>query len=677
MKTMPQSVDQIYYTQLKSKIRILDRAYYVLDAPEVPDIDYDRLMNRLKDIEREHPDWVTPDSPTQRLSANRSKGFQTMTHRLPMLSIRTETHDQDLPVERYLDRTILKDPITHHSKQTQYVAEWKFDGLALNLYYEQGVLVQAGTRGDGVLGEDVTANAVSIPTIPLRLLSEAPACLEVRGEVVMLKSDFNALNRRQLEKGLKPFMNPRNAAAGSLRQLDPAVTAERRLVFIAYGIGDTQWLNKPTTQVQLLERLQTLGFRTSVVYSQLSSHDTNSFYQAYQSMLKERNGLDFDVDGVVFKVNDLNQQRTLGVVGKEPTFAMAYKFPPEERSSGVEAIEIQVGRTGVLTPVARITPVLVGGVEVSRVTLHNQSEIYRKDIRVGDGVIIRRAGDVIPEIVKVIENDHHDALPVFEMPKKCPCCGSPVEVEEGKVAHRCTGGYQCPAQVSGWLIHYASRTVVDIEGLGITSLTALADAGICSPADLYLLTEQDLIEKGGIAPANAKKVWENIQKRKHQSLTTFIQGLCIPRVGHTLSPKLAEHLSHVKRPSDLPDAYLNNPPSFGEITDRDIRAYFLKPETRILMLQFENAGITLESSSKPLMMKDFCITGSFENMPRSVLTKKLAEQGIRLTSSVGKNTSGLLVGSSPTQHKVEKAKALNIPLYDASSLSNLLNSEGL
>jgi DNA ligase (NAD+) len=650
------------YEQLKSKIRIFDRAYYVDNSPEIPDYEYDLLMEALKKMEAEHPEWVSPDSPTQRLAENRGEGFWEMVHGAPMLSIRTETHDQEAVIERFLTRTKPEDP----SKESSlYVAEWKLDGLALNLRYESGLLVQAGTRGNGFVGEDVTAQAATITNVPLKLLCEAPPFLEVRGEVMIRKSDFAVLNEEQIKAGKKPFVNPRNAAAGSLRQLNPRITAQRKLFFVAYGIGSADWPNPPTSQTTLLKRLSDLGFQTSEIASTLMATSPLSFYLAYSDMLKNRDTLDHEVDGVVFKVNNLRRQRDLGVVGKEPNFAIAYKFPPEERCTKLLGIDIQVGRTGVLTPVARLEPVFVGGATISNVTLHNLDEIRRKDIRVGDSVIVRRAGDVIPEIVQVVNVEGVERNKPFEMPEHCPRCDAVVVRHEGEAAHVCSGGYRCPAQVSGWLIYYASQKVVDIDGLGAVSLTKLADAGVTTPVDLFRLTPEELVERGGIAPALANEVWRNIQERKQQSLATFIQGLGIPGIGATLSNDLAMWFKGVKTPTDLLIAYKENPPRLGEKTDQVLKAYFNDLTTEFLLKNFEEVGIELQQkASVPETEVSVCVTGSFADMPRKILEQTFKLNGIALDKDVTKKTQRLIAGAIATQWKVEKARKLGIDVIE-------------
>lgn len=652
------------YKQLISKIRLYDYAYYVRDNPEIPDEAYDRLIVELREIEAQHPDWVASDSPSQRLSVNRAPGFEKITHRAPMLSILTETHEAATPIENFIARCQAK-----KLKEDQYVAEYKYDGLALNLTYVDGILVSAGTRGDGWIGENVTANARTIKSIPLKLLQEAPPYLEIRGEVVMRKSDFNVLNERLLAIGEPVFKTPRNAAAGSLRQLNPKVTAERVLDFIAYGVGYSAWPRIPKTQFSLLERLGKLGFKTYSVVATLDGDRPNVFYTVHQQVMQERDGLDFDIDGVVYKVNSLADQRRLGVTGREPVWAVAYKFPPEEVETKLLAIDIQVGRTGAMTPVARLEPVLVGGVIVSNVTLHNQDEITRKDIRVGDTVIVRRAGDVIPEIVKVKMEDRTDQKPysLLEAHPVCPICQSEVKKEADKARYYCTGGYLCSAQRLAWVSHFVSRRVANLQGWGDRLLEKLVEADVIkSIADLYKLQVEDLIQYGELGFKSAEKLIQVRDERKRLPLRSWLQGLGIPGVGEETAADLAKALKSAKTLSDLPNVYSQSSLKLGEITDAQIAAYFQQPGTTALLQALDGLGVQIESAQDaeeiPQSMRDIQITltGSFANFDREELKEALKARGAKIGNSVTSKTQLVVAGDAASAKKLDAAKAKRI-----------------
>ncbi|MGL5003628.1 MAG: NAD-dependent DNA ligase LigA, partial [Casimicrobium sp.] len=492
------------YWAIKEKILEADKYYYELDRPILLDVEYDGLYRELVALEAAHPELITPDSPTQNVSGRASETFSPVKHGVPMLSIRTET-DSSSEGARNFDKRIRKDlKLTESDSPVRYRAELKFDGLALSLRYERGILVQAATRGDGEIGEDVTANVRTIGEIPQRLKgANIPQSIEIRGEVYMRRSSFEAFNENARNAGTQPLVNPRNGAAGSLRQLDPKVTASRPLSFFAYAIGAHDGWSEPNTQTQLLNELDAFGFKTDDHAKTVEGADALVAYHA--SILKLRDELDFDIDGVVYKVDDRELQRKLGWVTREPRWAVAHKYPPEEMMTVVESIEVQVGRTGAITPVARLKPVMVGGVTVSNATLHNFDEVTRKDVRAGDKVVVRRAGDVIPEVVRVVLEDGVSRSEPFAMPTACPICASHIVREEGEAVARCTGGLACRAQLQGALLHFVHRKAMNIEGLGDKLADALiANGSVSRISDLYALDAAKLasMERMGEKSAN-------------------------------------------------------------------------------------------------------------------------------------------------------------------------------
>src|SRR5487761_2240566 len=517
---------------LRDAIRIHDRNYYVLDQPTISDAEYDALFRELQSLEREHPALVTPDSPTQRVGGAPRAEFAQVRHAVPMLSIRTETNttaaggDLELPPD---------------APPVEYMAELKFDGLAISLRYELGTLTVAATRGDGEVGEDVTRNIQTIRAIPLRLAGRAvPDLLEVRGEVYMSKRDFEALNARQEAAGLKAFINPRNTAAGAVRQLDPAITVQRPLRFFAYGIGESSGWKMPATHSGLLDALEAFG--VPVNRDRRVVHGAAELVAFYDAIAARRDKLPFEIDGVVYKVNSLALQRELGFVTREPRWAVAHKFPAQEMPTVVQAIDVQVGRTGAVTPIARLAPVFVGGANVTNATLHNEDEIRRKDVRIGDWVIVRRAGDVIPEVVRVLVERRPADAREFVMPTLCPECGSAIVRLPDEVIARCSGGLVCPAQRKQALRHFASRHALDIEGLGEKLIEQLVDARLVGTvADLYALHASDLAQLERMADKSAANVIEAIERSRNTTLARFIYALGIRHVGEATARDLAQH----------------------------------------------------------------------------------------------------------------------------------------
>lgn len=660
-----QAKDAMRY--LINTIALFDYQYYVLDRPSVTDAEYDERFAALKALEEVYPDLVIPGSPTQRLSNNRSTKFRSFKHFTPMLSIKTQTDTSEESVLKFHHQTIEKLKLPPW-EEIEYTAEYKFDGLAVNLVYEHGVLKHAATRGDGRTGEDVLNNIKTIKTIPLTLLCEAPALLEVRGEVVMLRSDFYALNQALKERGDEPMANPRNAAAGSVRQLDPSITAQRKLCFFAYGIGEAHHWAVPETQHQLLKRLGKLGFMVHPQhYLAKGSSVVQGLYHFYQGAMNTREELDFDIDGIVYKVNRLDFQAQLGVTGREPNWAMAHKFPPEEAESVIIGIDVQVGRTGAITPVARLCPTPVGGVIVSNATLHNQSEILRKDIRIGDTVIIRRAGDVIPEVARVLTDRRTHNEPVYRLLDHhpvCPECGSPIVKEEDEAVYRCSGGLSCAAQLKGTIEQYVSRLATDMEGVGSVMIDRLVDEGVLGNiADLYLLTPETLVKYLGRSDAFATKIVNEIQSKKLIPFDRFLYGLGIRHVGLEAAKGLARAyaslealLQDIESGADIV--------SLGPVAAQSIRQYFKDPATIQMLRTFEVQNVKClypTYGQGPLVDKSFVITGSFEETDRLTLTRRLEALGAFVGKRVTKETDALIAGEKGGS-KLRQAAELNIPI---------------
>ena len=540
--------------ELRALLQRAAHQYYTLDAPELPDAEYDRLFQQLQAIEAAHPELRTPDSPTQRVGGAILDSLASVRHAVPMLSIRTETDTTAAGAEAFDARVRRELKLAPDAPPVVYVAEPKFDGLAMSLRYEDGVLVQAATRGDGETGEDVTHNVRTIGQIPLRLHGAAPPMLEVRGEVYMRRDDFERLNetmRQRMavgDKAARTFVNPRNTAAGAVRQLDPALAAERPLSFFAYGLGEVTPVQdggpRLDTHWAVLQALKAWGFPVSALARQARGASELIAYHA--DIAARRDGLPFDIDGVVYKVDALALQRELGFVTREPRWAVAHKYPAQEQLTTVEAIDVQVGRTGKLTPVAKLAPVFVGGVTVTNATLHNELEARRKDVRVGDTVVVRRAGDVIPEVVSVLTDKRVAGSAEFTMPAQCPVCGSAVVREEGEADHRCTGGLFCPAQRKQALLHFASRRAMDIEGLGDKLVEQLVDGGVVKALpDLYRMGFVSLAALDRMAEKSAQNLLDALQKSKHTTLARFLFALGIRHVGETTAKDLARHFGQL------------------------------------------------------------------------------------------------------------------------------------
>ena len=709
---MPSALDGIEKSaaeveELTRQLNHHAHCYYVLDAPEVPDAEYDRLFQRLQALEAAHPELIRPDSPTRRVGAPALEAFEAVRHAVPMLSIRTETDTEasgaaafDARIRRELGLSELDPPVP-------YVAEPKFDGLAMSLRYEHGVLVQAATRGDGEVGEDVTHNIRTIGQIPLRLRTpegasaaqSVPPVLEVRGEVYMRRDDFEALNDRQRArmaagtKGEKTFVNPRNAAAGAVRQLDPAIAAERPLSFYAYGVGEVSgpqaggpvW----ATQWELLQALRDWGFPVSdLACVAMGAPELVAFHQR---LAAARDTLPFDIDGAVYKVNRLDQQRSLGFVTREPRWAVAHKYPAQEQLTTVLAIEVQVGRTGKLTPVAKLAPVFVGGVTVTNATLHNEDEARRKDVRVGDTVVVRRAGDVIPEVVGVVPrvgDTAPDGTPwpprgePYTAPSHCPVCGSVALREEGEVDTRCTGGLFCGAQRKQAILHFAQRRAVEIDGLGDKLVEQLVDAHtVRTLPDLYRLGLVALAGLDRMADKSARNLLAAIEQSKHTTLARFLFGLGIRHVGEATAKDLAKHFGRL-------DAIMGATPEeaasveqllavrdVGPVVAQSIHTFFQQPHNREVVEQLRACGITWpegegtadQSTPQLLAGMTVVLTGTLPTLSRDAAKDLLEAAGAKVSGSVSKKTSFVVAGSEAGS-KLDKARELGIEVLDEAQL---------
>ncbi len=656
--------------QLRADIEQHNYQYYALDRPLISDADYDRLFRELQDLEQEYPQLVTPDSPTQRVGAAPSTDFAPVTHRTPMLSLNNAFEDAAVVA---FDRRVRE---ALESEHVEYAAEPKLDGLAVSLAYEHGVLKTGATRGDGYTGEDVTANLRTLRAIPLRLRGpHPPAWLEVRGEVLMLKADFEQLNRTQSLQGEKEFANPRNASAGSLRQLDPRITATRRLAFFAYGTGGSDY-GELRRHSHLLDRLAELGFPVTAERAVVTGIAGLLGY--YHAIGARRERLPFDIDGVVYKVNDLTAQSTLGFVSRAPRFAIAHKFPAEEATTVVEGIDVQVGRTGALTPVARLKPVFVGGVTVTNATLHNEDEVQRKDIRIGDTVVVRRAGDVIPEVVRSVAVGRAPHARRFVLPAHCPECGSAVQRLADEAIARCTAGLYCPAQRKQALLHFASRRAMDIEGLGEKLVEQLVDKSIVrTPADLYKVKFEELAALERMAEKSAANLMAAIEKSKQTTLARFIFALGIRNVGESTARDLARCFGSGERLATADAATLQQVPDVGPVVAQSIASFFAEPHNREVIAQLLAAGVSFAATDprqietgSPVYGKTFVLTGTLPHLKRDDAQRSIRDQGGKVSGSVSKQTDYLVAGAEPG-NKYDKALELGITILDEASFLKL------
>ncbi|WP_341679002.1 NAD-dependent DNA ligase LigA [Niveibacterium sp. SC-1] len=662
---------------LRAEISRHNYAYYVLDAPTLPDVEFDKLFQELQGLEAEYPELRTPDSPTQRVGGVANAQFAPVRHKLPMLSIRTETDTEASGAENFDARIRRELGLREGDAPVAYLAELKFDGLAVSLRYEAGVLVSAATRGDGETGEDVTQNARTVRSIPLRLHgNKPPAVLEVRGEVYMRRADFDRMNDRQLAAGLKLYINPRNAAAGALRQLDAAVTAKRPLSFFAYGLGETEGWDAPQSQGDMLDTLETLGFPVDKHRERVEG--ATGLVAFHRRVGELRDALPFDIDGVVYKVDAIDLQKQLGFVSREPRWAVAHKYPAQEQLTTVQNIEVQVGRTGKLTPVAKLAPVFVGGVTVTNATLHNEYEVHRKDVQIGDTVIVRRAGDVIPEIVGVVAERRPESARQFVMPTECPVCGSAVVREEGEADHRCSGGLYCPAQRKQALLHFASRRAMDVEGLGDKLVEQLVDQAIVrTPADLYRLGVAAFAALDRMAEKSATNLVAAIEKSRETTLARFIFALGIRNVGETTAKDLARHFGAIDPLMSADEAALQTVPDVGPVVAASIAAFFAEPHNREVIEQLRAAGVHWpehEVVREPIGLfagKSLVLTGTLPSLSRDEATALIEAAGGKVSGSVSKKTSYVVAGSEAGS-KLDKAQQLGVTILDEAGLKALL-----
>lgn len=710
----PASPDHARMLALHGQLHLYAHQYYVLDAPQLPDAEYDRLFRELQAIEAAHPEWVTPDSPTQRVGGTPLDAFATVRHRVPMLSIRTETDTESSGAESFDARVRKELELKEGDAPVEYVAELKFDGLAMSLRYEKGVLVQAATRGDGENGEDVTQNIRTVGQIPLRITAPAagagaaslppiPEVLEVRGEVYMRRDDFEALNEKQREKGDKTFVNPRNAAAGAVRQLDPAIAAQRPLSFFAYGVGEIA--PQPAgglfaTHMALLQTLKLWGFPVAAQVD--TARGAPELVAYHQRIGAARDQLPFDIDGVVYKVNSLALQQRLGFVTREPRWAVAHKYPAQEQVTKVLGIDVQVGRTGKLTPVARLEPVFVGGTTVSNATLHNLFELRRKGVRIGDMAIIRRAGDVIPEVVGRMPNSaaagaaltgsavagadghvdapRHPYVPNFWMPRKCPVCGSAVVREKTEMNHRCSGGLFCAAQRKQSILHFAQRRAVEIEGLGDKLVEQLVDSNVIRTLpDLYRLGLVALAGLDRMAEKSAQNIIDALEKSKHTTLQRFLFGLGIRHVGEATAKELARHFGTLDAVMDASVDALLEVNDVGPIVAQAIRTFFDQPHNREVVEQLRACGVTwpegepAAAGPKPLAGKTLVLTGTLPTLGRDAAKDLIEAAGGKVSGSVSKKTHYVVAGTEAGS-KLEKAQELGVAVLDEAGLLALLQA---
>ncbi len=660
---------------LREQINHHNYRYYVLDDPQIPDAEYDRLLRELQSLEHQYPQLISEDSPTQRVGAEPVKAFGEVRHEIPMLSLDNAFTDEEV---RDFDRRVCQ---RLEVDSVDYVAEPKLDGLAISLVYKDGKLVSGATRGDGVTGENVTQNVRTINAIPLRLRGDDfPHTVEVRGEVYMTKAGFERLNQRQEKAGEKVFANPRNAAAGSLRQLDPRVTATRPLAFFGYGIGKVSGGDISDRHSTLLKRLKSWG--VPVPDHSLQLHGIEACLKHHAHMSEQRDKLAYEIDGLVYKVDRLDQQKELGFVARAPRWAVAHKFPAREEITVVRDIQVQVGRTGALTPVARLEPVRVGGVTVTNATLHNEDEVRRKDVRIGDTVVVRRAGDVIPEVVSVVKERRPPDAKEFHMPRSCPVCGSDAVREEGMAVTRCTGSLFCPAQRKQAIRHFASRRALDIEGMGEKLVDQLVENGLVhNPGDLYFLTSEQLEGLDRMAAKSARNLVDALEASKSTTLARFLYGLGNPEVGEATAQTLADYFGSLEGIMAADEQGLQEVPDIGPTVARHIATFFRQPHNRDVITRLRDIGVHWPSQARrrdtghrPLQGKTFVLTGSLDFASREELKTQLQALGAKVTGSVSKKTDYVVVGKDPGS-KLEKARELGIAELDEKGIRELLTGK--
>jgi DNA ligase (NAD+) len=660
-------------TWLRAELERANYRYYVLDQPDIPDAEYDRLFSELQSIEAEHPDLITPESPTQRVGGQVASGFAPVSHELPMLSLTNGLSDQDVVA---FDKRV-SDQLRH--APVEYSCELKFDGLAIALRYEDGRFVRAATRGDGSTGEDVTQNVRTVRSIPLRLKGDRiPKVLEVRGEVLMFRRDFDRLNQRQRDAGQREFANPRNAAAGSLRQLDSSITAQRPLSFFAYGIGALEGTEMPGTHDALLDWYIELGM--PVCAERDVVRGAEGLLTFYRRIGEKRTALLYDIDGVVYKVNRRDEQDVLGFVSRAPRFALAHKFPPEEALTELIEIGVNVGRTGAVTPVARLAPVFVGGVTVTNATLHNEDEVHRKDLRDGDTVIVRRAGDVIPEVVGPVLERRVDGAQPFVMPTVCPACGSAIERLPGEAVARCTGGLVCPAQRKRSLEHFAQRRALDIDGLGEKIIEQLVEQNLVrTPADLFNLGFSTLAALDRFADKSAQNLIDSLEKAKHTTLTRFIFALGIPDVGESTAKDLARHFGSLDPVMNASIEELMEVEGIGPVVAESIHQFFAEEHNRHVIEQLRAPGKVTWPEGPPaprkpqgmLAGKTIVLTGTLPSLSREEAKEMLEAAGAKVAGSVSKKTDYVVAGTEAGS-KLAKAEELGIEILDEDGMRKLL-----
>jgi DNA ligase (NAD+) len=658
---------------LRAEIERANYAYYVLDQPELADAEYDRMFLELQRIESEHPDLITPDSPTQRVGGQVASGFSPVVHAVPMLSLNNGFSDEDIVAfDRRSSEALGHAPL-------QYACELKFDGLAIALRYEDGRLVQAATRGDGATGEDVTQNVRTIRSIPLKLKgANVPRVVEVRGEVLMFKRDFERLNARQREAGQREFANPRNAAAGSLRQLDSRITAQRPLSFFSYGIGRLEGIEMPDTHSALLDWYGELGL--PVCAEQDVVEGAQGLLDFFRRIGEKRKSLPYDIDGVVYKVNRRDEQDRLGFVSRAPRFALAHKFPAEEAMTELVDIYVNVGRTGAITPVARLKPVFVGGVTVTNATLHNEDEVRRKDVRIGDTVVVRRAGDVIPELVSVVLEGRPENAREFVMPTNCPVCGSRIERLPDEAVARCTGGLFCPAQRKQALWHFAQRRALDIDGLGEKIIDQLVEQNLVrTAADLFNLGFSTLAELDRFADKSAQNLLDSLEKAKHTTLARFIYALGIRHVGESTAKDLARHFGALDPLMNASIEELLEVNDVGPVVAESIHQFFAEEHNRTVIEQLRAPGKVTWAEGPPapraprgaLAGKTVVLTGTLPSLSREEAKELIEAAGAKVAGSVSKKTDYVVAGAEAGS-KLAKAEELGIPILDEDGMRKLL-----
>ena len=666
---------------LRAEIERHNYAYYVLDAPTVPDAEYDRLFRELQALEAQYPELQTSDSPTLRVGGRPLPEFAPVRHAVPMLSIKTETDTGPEGARSFDARVRRVLGLEEGAPPVEYAAELKFDGLAVSLRYEDGVLVRAATRGDGETGEDVTQNARTIRRIPLRLRGAGPSVLEVRGEVFMSRTDFERYNARQRALGKPTLVNPRNGAAGSIRQLDPKIAAERPLSFYAYGVGETRGWQLPASHGRVLDALEAFGI--PVCEHRVVAHGAEELIGFHARILALRDTLPFDIDGVVYKVNALVLQERLGFVSREPRWAVAHKYPAQEEMTQVLGIEVQVGRTGAITPVARLAPVFVGGVTVTNATLHNEDEVRRKDVRIGDTVIVRRAGDVIPEVVAVVKEKRSGSEVSFVMPTTCPVCGSVIQRLPDEAVARCTGGLYCPAQRKQAVLHFASRRALDIEGLGEKLVDQLVERQMVETvADLYdplRINAEALSGLERMGGKSAQNVVEAVERSKDTTLARLIYALGIRNVGEATAKDLARHFGSIEALMVAGVEELQRVPDVGPVVAESIAGFFAESHNREVIARLQQAGVHGKAEARSaapravLQGLTFVLTGTLPQLTREEAGALIEAAGGKVSGSVSKKTDYVVAGEEAGS-KLDKARTLGVPVIDENGLRQLLES---